>query len=162
MIDYIDSNNFNIYFDEILNKKPVKNVVDGRYNLEPIGILEKSKFVIKFLESIKEITGITYKLLFWENDKVIKDLVTPFNRFIDSKISKSYQNTEVPGVAFIENKQFNEIFMKTLLDNHFNFEMAVTPSLNLRIQICINNTAGFIYLLDIYDDRGFDIYHLYL
>jgi hypothetical protein len=37
--------------------------------------------------------------------------------------------------------------------------MAEEPSLNLRIQICLTQEKGIV-LLDIYDDRGFDVYFI--
>ena len=54
---------------------------------------------------------------------------------------------------------FDEKIFRQLLTNHFNYETAEDPSLNIRVQICLNEETE-IRLLDIYDDRGFDAYVL--
>ena len=71
----------------------------------------------------------------------------------------SYKNGKRAGVIFIDDRILDESFLKSVLDNHFNFEMAKEPSQNLRVQICVN-LNNIIMLLDIYDDRGFDIYYV--
>lgn len=60
---------------------------------------------------------------------------------------------------FIDDGILDISFLKSILNNHFNFEMAKEPSQNLRVQISVN-LDNIIILLDIYDDRGFDIYYI--
>ncbi len=147
------------YFDTILSSKEGKDVVRGRYDIEPIPLENKSGFVIELLESIKDIRSVTYRIQFWEQDNVIEDWLSENAENKEFSIPVLYSDTEIPGIALVNEKDIDKDFMKTLLDTHFNFELAVSPALNVEVQICINNAAEFIYLLDIYDDRGFDIYH---
>ena len=159
-MNIIDSNNFNTIFENILIAKGGENVVKGRYDIEPIPLEKKSGFIIQLLQSLREIKSITYKMLFWEKDELIKDFLNSNLQDKDYKIAINYSGTEIPGVVFVDDKEFDYVLMKTILDTHFNYELGVLPSLNLRVQICVNNVYDFIYLLDVYDDRGFDIYHL--
>ena len=71
----------------------------------------------------------------------------------------SYENGEAPGVLYIDMNVFDESVFRQLLTIHFNYEMAEDPSLNIRVQVCLNE-ENTIKLLDIYDDRGFDMYVL--
>jgi len=75
------------------------------------------------------------------------------------KKTSSYKNGKQPGNIFTDEEVLDISFLKLLLSNHFNFEMAKEPSLNIRVQLCVN-LHSFIILLDIYDDRGFDIYFI--
>ena len=74
-------------------------------------------------------------------------------------LNTSYRNEEDPGILYIDMDSFDEKVFRNLLTNHFNYEMAEDPSLNMRVQICLNEKNG-TRLLDIYDDRGFDVYVL--
>jgi hypothetical protein len=155
----INSHNFDANFKKILLDKSGENFIRGRYDIEGIQLKNKSGFVIQMLHAIKEIKSITYKILFWETDKTINDF---FNLNFNHKtyqIVANYTGKEIPGVLFVDDEKFDKNFTKVLLNTHFNYELAVSPSLDLRVQICINNVDNFIFLLDVYDDRGFDIYH---
>lgn len=157
----INSNNFNTIVENILIVKGGKNVVKGRCDIEPIPLKNKSIFVIQLLKTLEEVKSITYKIFFWEKDELIKNFFNLNLNSKDYKITVGYSDAEASGVLFIDDKELDLSFIKTLLDTHFNYELGVFPSLNLRVQICVNNTDDFIYLLDVYDDRGFDIYYLF-
>ncbi len=160
VVEHITSKNFDKSLGKLLKTKKAENVVKGRFDLEPIELTKKSSFIIDFLSSIKSIKNLTYKILFWEKDSLIENLIKLNSSRDDSfKITLSYRNGQPSGVAFLESEKIDEHFLKVLLDNHFNFEMAVDPSLNLRVQICINQ-KNIITVMDIYDDRGFDIYYI--
>lgn len=115
-------------------------------------------FITRLLLSFKSVLSLTYKILFWEKDSVVQRLIESNEQKI-FEIGTSYKNGEAPGVIFIDDGTLDETFLSTLLINHFNYEMAKDPALNLRVQICVNH-ENYITLLDIYDDRGFDIYYL--
>ena len=159
MNNYVNSANFDKRLGNLLKTKGDKNIIKGRFDTESIRLKQKSDFLISFVTLYKEIFSITYKILFWEKDEILKrffDLSFPAKYY---KIDKVYRNGKLPGSIFVDEQSIDKPFLKILLDNHFNYEMAEEPSLNMRIQICIN-IKDFIVLLDIYDDRGFDIYYL--
>lgn len=157
-IKKIDSKNFDKNFEKLLEAKKGENVVKGRFDIEPISLKGKIDFVTHLLLSFKSVLCITYKILFWEKDSVLQNLIES-NKEKIFDIVTSYKNGEMPGILFIDEKNLDEAFLSTLLINHFNYEMVKDPSLNIRVQICVNQ-EGYITLLDIYDDRGFDIYYL--
>ncbi|MEM7511323.1 MAG: hypothetical protein AAF388_10355 [Bacteroidota bacterium] len=154
----IDAKNFDNYFKNLLNKKGGKNVITSRFDLEAVLLEEKLDFIIQLFFSKKTIDYLIYKILYWEDDSSIKRALNSLE-ITDFEIDSSYNGDENPGVLFIELTSFDKFIFKSLLINHFNFEIAEEPSLNLRIQICLG-IGERIYLLDIYDDRGFDMYYL--
>lgn len=158
-MDIIDSKNFDSKFLKILKNKKGRNVAKGRFDIENIEMSKKSDFIVAFLLSLKFIKGITYKILFWEKDDVLTELFKFNFSNKKSEISVSYRSGKLPGVLFVNDREVDELFLRLILENHFNYEMAKNPALNLRVQICINQEE-FLTLLDIYDDRGFDIYYL--
>jgi len=153
----INSKKFDYSFEKLLEKKEGKNIIKGRFDIEPVPVLKKIEFIIQFF-SLKFIEGLTYKLLFWEKDDLLVSFMNSIN-VMKYSIITSYKNGEVPGVLFIDMDTFNETVFRQLLIHHFNYEIAEDPSLNIRVQICLNEKKS-ITLLDIYDDRGFDVYVL--
>ncbi|MEM6817060.1 MAG: hypothetical protein AAF600_22160 [Bacteroidota bacterium] len=154
----IDSKNFDKSLGELLKEKRGQNVIKGRFDIELVELEKKLDFIIQFFFSLKVIEGVTYKILFWENDDLMTSLITSMN-VTKYWLSTSYENRETPGVLYIDMNVFDESVFKQLLTNHFNYEMSEDPSLNIRVQICLNE-ENKIELLDIYDDRGFDVYVL--
>lgn len=154
----IDSKSFNKSLGKLLETKKSENVVKGRFDIESIGLKEKIDFITHLLLSFKSVLSLTYKIQFWEKDSIVQSLIES-NKEKIVEIVTSYKNGEMPGVLFIDEKTIDETFLRTLLMNHFNHEMGKDPSLNIRVQICVNHEK-YITLLDIYDDRGFDIYYL--
>jgi len=157
-IGFINSENFDKRLLKLLNSKRGKNISTSRVDIENIELRKKAEFIIKILLSIKLINSVTYKILYWEKDEILKEF---FNNSRNSNysISRSYRNGKIPGVVFLDDTTIEEFFLKSLLENHFNYEMASEPALNLRVQICVNQEE-FITVLNIYDDRGFDIFYL--
>ena len=153
----IDSQNFKDTFDKLLRNKKGDNIVTGRYDLESLKINDKILFIFEAFIKNKDVRGITYNLLYWEKDGLIKG-------FLDSKkkenylIFRNYSGEAIPGEILLDQKEIEFSFFQSLLINHFNHELALEPSINLRVQICINYKNKYL-LLDIYDDRGFDIYY---
>ncbi|WP_310557032.1 hypothetical protein [Flavobacterium sp.] len=153
----IDSENFDKSFKKLLQLKKGKNIVNGRFDLEPIKLEAKLDFIIHLLLSSNLIESLTYKILFWEETNKVESLIKSYKKKYSTIIS--YNNGKLPGIIFINEDVLDVLFLKELLINHFNHEMAKNPSLSLRVQICINK-EDYITLIDIYDDRGFDIYYL--
>jgi len=154
----IDSKNFDKSFEKLFEIKKGDNIVKGRFDIEPIQLKEKIDFITHLLLSFKSVSSLTYKILFWDSDKIIQKFIES-NKEKIFEIITPYKNGEMPGTLFIDERAIDEAFLHTLLINHFNYEMAKDPSLNIRVQICVNHEK-YITLLDIYDDRGFDIYYL--
>lgn len=153
----VNSTNFDDRFSVLLANKGGENIITGRFDIEPVGLTKKLDFIIQFF-SLKLITGLTFKILFWEKDNLLKSLMASMN-ITKYWLPTSYENGEAPGVLYIDMNVFDESVFRQLLTNHFNYEMAEDPSLNIRVQICLNE-ENKIKLLDIYDDRGFDVYVL--
>ncbi len=151
-IENINSSNFDRNLKKLLKIKEGRNIANGRLCLESIKLKDKAELVILLISSLKSIISITYKILFWEEDiKIEKFLELNFPNKRYEKVL-SYKNGKRAGVIFIDDRILDESFLKSVLDNHFNFEMAKEPSQNLRVQICVN-LNNIIMLLDIYDDR---------
>ncbi len=156
----IDSKNFDENFENLLKIKKATNISKGRFDIESIQLNKKIDFIIYLLLSIKSTESITYKILFWEKVISLQNLIKSYDykKYI---LETPYEGGKMPGIIFIDVNFLDKLFLKELLTNHFNFEMAKDPSLNLRIQICVNQ-KDYITLFDIYDDRGFDTYYLEL
>ena len=140
-----------------LKTKEGENIIKGRFDIEPVPLVRKLDFIIQFF-SLKLVGSLTYKILFWEKDDLLVSLMASIN-VTKYWLSTSYENGEAPGVLYIDFNTFDESVFRQLLIQHFNYEMAEDPSLNIRVQICLNE-ENQIKLLDIYDDRGFDVYVL--
>lgn len=158
-IKNVNSSNFDQSFKSLLKSKKGKNIVSGRLYLESIKLDSKTDLIILLISSLKSITGITYKILFWEENTKIEGFLE--SNLPNKKYEKvlSYKNGKRAGAIFIDDIFLDISFLKSILNNHFNFEMAKEPSLNLRVQICVN-LESIIMLLDVYDDRGLDIYYI--
>ncbi len=155
----VNSSNFDQNFKKLIKVKKGRNVVNGRLCLELIKLENKVEFIIRLISSLKSIISITYRILFWEEDIKIENFLEL--NFLNKKYEKvlSYKNGKQAGCIFIDDDCLDISFLKSILSNHFNFEMAKEPSQNLRVQICVN-LNNIIMLLDIYDDRGLDIYYI--
>jgi len=154
----IDSKNFDESFGNLLKEKKGQGVIKGRFDIEPVALEKKLDFIVQFFFSLRVVKCLTYKILFWEKDDLLTSLMTSMN-VTKYWLSTSYDNGEVPGVLYVDMDTFDESVFRLLLTNHFNYELAEDPSLNIRVQICLSE-ENKIKLLDIYDDRGFDVYVL--
>ena len=70
----VNSKNFENQFSAVLENKGGKNVITGRFDIEPVDLIRKLDFIIQFF-SLQLVTGITYKILFWEKDHLIESLL---------------------------------------------------------------------------------------
>jgi hypothetical protein len=154
----VDSKNFDKSFGKYLEGIESDKIVKGRFDIEPVEIEVKLNFIVRLILAFKPIASFTYKILYWEEDDLLKRLIET-GEYQDYSVAAPYKNGELPGIIFVDGETFDESFFKLLLTNHFNYELAKEPSLNLRVQICINYETGIV-LLDVYDDRGFDIYYI--
>lgn len=68
----INSSNFNQNFKKLLKIKKGRGIANGRLCIESIKLKDKAEFVILLISSLKSIIGITYKILFWEEDVKIE------------------------------------------------------------------------------------------
>ena len=158
-VEYINSENFDKELKEIIDSENGKKVGGARCSIDDIHISKKSKFVINFIQSLSSISGVTFKVLFWETQEVIESFFRETFPNKSYKMAISYGGGQEPGVFFVDDNTPDTIFIKELLDHHFNFELAADPALNLRVFIAINQD-NLTWLLEIYDDRGFYMYQL--
>lgn len=154
----ISSKNFDDYFKNIFEDKKKNDVISGRYDFESIEVNNKINFLFKKFIDVPNFESLTFKILYWEKDNIIEEFFNS-NDINDYLITNNYLGEEKPGEVFIDNKKFNNIFFDNLLVNHFNYEKALEPSINIRVQICINY-EDCLSLLDIYDDRGLNVYYI--
>ena len=160
--DFIDVSNFDRIFNQILTVKKGKNVVHSRLNFEDLAFSDRAHFLVDFIKSFEGITGVTYKILFWDDEFTILNAFNKYNiQTKEVRVNRSYLNTDIPGeVVSAEMLSVNEKLSYGLIDMHFNFEQAIEPSFNGRLQICLNRENCNI-LFDIYDDRGCDVFFLW-
>ncbi len=156
----IYSQNFDTFFEDLLKVDKAENVIRGRFDIEDIGLIVKNNFITHLISSLGKISSLTYKILFWEKNDVIQTFIES-NKRIEFRISAKYESGKKPGVIFIDEKGLDKAFFEVLLTNHFNYEMAEEPSMNIRVQLCVNY-ENHISIIDIYDDRGFNVYYLSL
>jgi hypothetical protein len=157
---FIDISNFDIVFKQILANKKGKNVVYSRLVLDGLVFSDRVHFLVDYINSTKGIMGVTYKLLFWEDDLNILNAFQKHGiQTKDIQVHSTYLNNETPGEIFYSEALLNNILLHGLISMHFNFERAIEPAFNVRLQICLNRGNGVI-LFDIYDDRGCDVYFL--
>ena len=98
---------------------------------------------------------IELKLYYWEPDCQIQQYIRIFN--YDFISLKSYKGRTIPGVMLIQLKKLDIIFIRNLLFNHFNKDFSRNPYLDIRPYFLIQNQENQI-VLEIYDDRGFNVF----
>lgn len=155
----INSKNFEERLGKILKNRNKKEVVNGNINLENLKFSKRVEFIVKYISSLNAISKITYKISFWEENELMRKFLEINQSDKSYILDVLYKNGQKPGVVYIDNNKIDIKFIKALLINHFNHEMAISPSLSVGVCICINQEE-FATVLDIYDDRGFHIYFL--
>lgn len=153
----INSENFDKKLDRIIRDKGCENVINGRFDMESIEFSDRVDFIMSFLVSFNDLSAVTYKILFWEENELYKEFFRKNFPDINYKLTKGYKNGKIPGNIFIDDTEIEDFFLREILNRHLNYEMALIPSFNMRLQICMN-LKKIIILVDIYDDRGFYIY----
>jgi|688.fasta_scaffold00269_19 hypothetical protein len=148
--------NFESQISKLLKNQKGKDIIIGRFDLTEVDFNYKPKILSQYLMSFKSVNSVTYKLLYWEKNETIKEFIKS-NTKSEFQITTLYRNGKLPGVLFINEKSMNEIFFNILILNHFNYEQALSPSLNIRVQLFLHQ-KNFITLMDIYDDRGFNVF----
>ena len=151
-----DTINVNRAFESMLKNK--KGIVKGKFDICHVSFEKKINYIAKIIHQQKYCKVVNYRILYWSSDCAMNTFIgkTPYkDSFL---IYKSYKQTEKPGILFVLNVPINdEGFIDKILKYHLNYELARTPSLNMRVQIYIDNGDNTL-LLDIYDDRGFNTY----
>ena len=116
-------------------------------------IIDPTNFDIEFRKISRNKRGIARSRIDFENIDVEAKI-----RLVMFLISKaSHLDSVVYKILFWERVEPN--FLRSILLRHFNFELAKEPSLNIRVQLAVNNKEKFSILFDIYDDRGCYVYY---
>ena len=152
----IDSTNFDIEFRKISRNK--RGVARSRIDFENIDVEAKIRLVMFLISKASHLDSVVYKILFWERDEKIEEYLLKNMKGQYTK-AKPYKNGARAGVIFIKEKTLEPNFLRSILLHHFNFELAKEPSLNIRVQLAVNNKEKFSILFDIYDDRGCYVYY---
>lgn len=153
----INPSNFDVEFRKISRNK--RGIAKSRIDFENINVEAKIRLVMFLISKVSSLDSVVYRILFWEKDEKIEEHLL---KNIDKRQyikTKSYKNGARAGVIFIKEKAFEPNFLKFILLRHFNFELAKEPSLNIRVQLAVNNKDKFSILFDIYDDRGCYVYY---
>lgn len=141
-----------------------KIIMKKRFDMEELTVFQKIEFINKTICDLSDmsVTLVTIKLAFWESNCKIKKMMRQFNVLHLCSFIQLYDKQlkpEQPGVVHIHDIPTNSNFINQLLLSHLNFELALIPALNIRIAIEFKSQEDF-YSLDIYDDRGCDLYCL--
>lgn len=158
----INNNNILIFdkkLKNLLKPRQHKNLIKSQFDLEQTRFSRRSTLIISLLQSFIATSGVIYKILFWEKDKTIEEFLKINSPYMAYSLITSYKNGKLPGIVFLEGKSIDVKFLKSLLDQQFNYEMAIDPSINIRVQICINDPK-VTTVFDIYDDRGFNLFFI--
>ena len=137
--------------------KHVKNNVIQNLDLQFLNTNEEKKdFIYELLFSLKKDDRVIIRVLFWEKECKIEKLLQDMSHET-CIIYKTYDNKDIPGILFIDTNliQYRKN-ISDLLMQHLNFELAIEPSLNIRVQILLNKNVNPL-ILDIYDDRGLNL-----
>lgn len=134
-----------------------KSLVWCRYYLDDFDFNKRVNFVSDFLK-IKNKDEFVMEVQYWENnDKIM-------NFFDSSKIFytviKKFNDNPDPGVLVCEGENFDLLFFKKLLQNHYNSDFAKNPALSVKILLFFNY-SDYLQIFDFYDDRGFIINYYY-
>jgi hypothetical protein len=119
---------------------------------------KKIDFIVHKISEF-EFRKIVFKIIFWDDENRILDVINKKYDFDSIISSKQYKNGATPGVIFIEDSKLNVSFFRQILLLHFNFELAKDPCINMKLQIFFDFENDKDILLDIYDDRGFNVYY---
>ena len=131
------------------------NYFQGRIALETVHFDQRCELFVGFLETFEHDLKVTYRIEFWDSLFDIRGIVLPFN----PTFYNEHPNDEVPGEVCFTTNCFNRDVASNILNRHFNFEQALIPSLNIRVQFCFFNDRNLI-VVDVYDDRGCNILFL--
>ncbi len=154
----ISHNNFDSKFNKLLKQKGGRNIVRSNFDLENISMNKKIDFIVHKISEF-EFRKIVFKIIFWDDENRILDVINKKYDFDSIISSKQYKNGATPGVIFIEDSKLNVSFFRQILLLHFNFELAKDPCINMKLQIFFDFENDKDILLDIYDDRGFNVYY---
>ena len=152
----INPSNFDVEFRKISRNK--RGIAKSRIDFENIDVEAKIRLIMFLISKASRLDSVVYKILFWEKDEKIEEHLLKNMKGQYTK-AKPYKNGARAGVIFIKEKAFEPNFLKFILLRHFNFELAKEPSLNIRVQLAVNNKEKFSILFDIYDDRGCYVYY---
>lgn len=152
----IDPTNFDIEFRKISRNK--RGIARSRIDFENIDVEAKIRLVMFLISKASHLDSVVYKILFWERDEKIEEYLLKNMKGQYTK-AKPYKNGARAGIIFIKEKTLEPNFLRSILLRHFNFELAKEPSLNIRVQLAVNNKEKFSILFDIYDDRGCYVYY---
>jgi hypothetical protein len=146
-----------ILFMKLLRKRKPKNTLLSRFDLTNFSFNSRKNIILKILFIfLSNKINIVYRILFWEEIEKILSILNIDYKKDEVHIYKPYKNGQKPGILFIEDNKINIKFISNILHNHFNYEKAKEPSLNIRLQI-LSSSKSYI-IIDIYDDRGFDLF----
>ncbi len=124
-----------------------------RYYLEKYKFNLRIGFISKLLLN-EDYDNYVIELKFWENDEFILSKMKDYN--YNCTLVRTYKNGQTPGILAVEGKKVDLTNLGAILLNHFNYELAEKPALNIGIILYLES-ADFLKVYDFYDDRGFTI-----
>lgn len=122
------------------------------YDVENFDFYNK---INKINEFFSDSLSVHLKLYYWEPDSQIHTYIRNFN--YDFENLKLYHKRSLPGVALVRLRNNDSVFIQNILFNHFNKEFSLNPCLDIRPYFLIHKKTSLL-LLEIYDDRGFNVF----
>ena len=154
----MDKKSFDKIFQKLLLFKKRDRFIDARFNVESLPLDARPDFVIQLLLSFEKALRIIHKILFWEEDTRLLSFMESHARNRNYSLTTSYKGRGSPGIIYMVDESIDKIFLAEILKYHFNYEPVQEPSFDMQLQTCIDHKE-FAVLIDIYDDRGFDMSH---
>ncbi|MGS4345509.1 hypothetical protein ACKUSY_07935 [Myroides odoratus] len=146
--------NYHSFLEIYYNRK--KHELDdkfiwSRYYLDDYSFDKRVGFVTEFVkDDLKK--EFLLEIKFWENTQTVVNLLKEVQE--ESYIVEEYKGGEAPGILVIQDCNLNKVFFTQLVQFHYNFELAKSPSLNIKLLLFID-TVSYLKVYDFYDDRGF-------
>ncbi len=134
-----------------------ESLVWCRYYLDDYKFENRVRFVLNMIKP--HVNGnFIMEVKFWDKNTIIKDFFhESTNKYY---IQREYRSNKTPGLVIMEDNNLNLKFFEKLLINHYNYEKALDPALNVKILLFVNYN-NFLLVFDFYDDRGFIVNYYY-
>lgn len=142
------------FIRRIFKRKIKRGVAFIACNMDCMAMADKVDFVIERICSISFKRAVVF-VEYWENEEVLKKTLRSCNISTYKFVREYRQGNMRPGLLVVEFAETIDIrFLRNIISKHFNFEHAVSGSLQIIPYVLIDDDVR-IYAFKLYDDRGF-------
>lgn len=142
---------------KLLDSFESEGIFGARFHLDNIEHEDKAIKVTKFIQTFKAREGIIFRILIWQRSEDVCEFLSEFCQIHSVNLLRDYSGKKAPGIIEFQRSEMSFEQLRNLVSGHFNFEMALSPALNMRIQIKIASDTSVVFF-DIYDDRGLNFF----